>query len=234
MDASLDTNVIIHLYKANLQSVFFNRFEKIKVYDFIRNQEMKNHAESETIDLFDKDVEMGKIELISNDYLKGIGMYNVFLQHVKDIRILFDGGDLGEVYAISMAKTLGCICLVTDDIKERGPHYTLMRIPDSDVKPFAFYEILFFDYLEAKLNEEELIKCFNTICEASGLTWNCSSKLKEFLRRFVMGKYSDSEKEWFKDYCRMNQINARERIEKMITYLKTTSQPSNAAEWRLK
>jgi putative acetyltransferase len=43
---------------------------------------------------------------------------------------LFDGGDLGEVYAISVAKTLGCISLVTDDIKERGPHYTLMRIPD--------------------------------------------------------------------------------------------------------
>lgn len=45
----------------------------------------------------------------------------MFLQQVKDLRILFDGGDLGEVYAISMAKTLGCICLVTDDIKERGP-----------------------------------------------------------------------------------------------------------------
>jgi len=222
MDASLDTNVIIHLYKANLQSVLFNRFEKIKVYDFIRNQEMRNHAEPETIALFDKDVETGKIELISNDYLKGIGMYNVFLQHVKDIRILFDGGDLGEVYAISMAKTLGCICLVTDDIKERGPHYTLMRIPDSDVKPFAFYEILFFDYLEAKLNEDELIKCFNTICESSGLTWDCSSKLKEFLRRFVVGKYSDSEKEWFKDYCRTYRIHARERLEKMIAYLRNT------------
>jgi hypothetical protein len=38
-------------------------------------------------------------------------MYNVFQQHVKNIRILFDGGDLGEVYAISMAKTLGCISI---------------------------------------------------------------------------------------------------------------------------
>jgi hypothetical protein len=219
MDASLDTNVIMHLYKANLQSVLFNRFQKVKVYEFIRNHEMQNHAEPETIDLFDKDVEAGKIELISNDYLKSIGMYNVFLQHVKDLRILFNGGDLGEVYAISMAKTLGCICLVTDDIKERGPHYTLMRIPDSDVKPFSFYEILFFDYLEAKLNEEELMNHFNTICELSDLTWDCSSKLKEFMRRFAVGKYSESEKEWFKDYCQANQINARERIERMIAFL---------------
>jgi hypothetical protein len=37
MEASLDTNVIIHLYKANLQSVLFYRFGKLKVYEFIRN-----------------------------------------------------------------------------------------------------------------------------------------------------------------------------------------------------
>lgn len=221
MDASLDTNVIIHLYKANLQSVLFNRFQKVKVYEFIRNQEMKRHAGPVINDLFDKDVEAGKIELISDDYLKSIGMYNVFLQHVKDLRILFNGGDLGEVYAISMAKTLGCICLVTDDIKERGPHYTLMRTPDSDVKPFSFYEILFLDYLEAKLSEAQLITRFNTICELSGLTWNCSSKLKEFMRRFVFGKYSDSEKEWFNEYCRINRINAKDKIVRMIEFLES-------------
>lgn len=221
MDASLDTNVIIHLYKANLQSVLFNRFQKLKVYNFIRNQEMKKHAGQEINNLFDKDVEAGKIELISDDYLKSIGMYTVFSQHVKELRILFNGGDLGEVYAISMAKTLGCICLVTDDIKERGPHYTLMRIPDSDVKPFSFYEILFFDYLEAKLNETQLITHFDTICELSGLTWNCSSKLKEFMRRFIVGKYSDSEKEWFKEYCRINHINAKEKIMSMIKFLES-------------
>lgn len=90
MDASLDTNVIIHLYKANLQSVLFNRFQKLKVYEFIRSHEMQNHAEAEIIDLFDKDVEARRIELITNDYLKSIGMYNVFLQHVKDFRILFE------------------------------------------------------------------------------------------------------------------------------------------------
>lgn len=221
MDASLDTNVIIHLYKANLQSVLFNRFQKVKVYEFIRNQEMKRHAGPVINDLFDKDVEAGKIELISDDYLKSIGMYNVFLQHVKDLRILFNGGDLGKVYAISMAKTLGCICLVTDDIKERGPHYTLMRTPDSDVKPFSFYEILFLDYLEAKLSEAQLITRFNTICELSGLTWNCSSKLKEFMRRFVFGKYSDSEKEWFNEYCRINRINAKDKIVRMIEFLES-------------
>ncbi len=57
MDASLDTNVIMHLYKANLQDVLFNRFEKLKVYEFIRNQELKKHAGPEILDIFDKDIE---------------------------------------------------------------------------------------------------------------------------------------------------------------------------------
>lgn len=70
MEASLDTNVIIHLYKSNLQSVLFARFDKLKVYEFIRNHEMKNHAEPEIIDLFDRDVELGIIELVTDKYLK--------------------------------------------------------------------------------------------------------------------------------------------------------------------
>lgn len=106
MDASLDTNVIIHLYKANFQAILFNRFKKLKVYEFIRYQEMERHATTEIIDLFDKDVKAGNIELISDAYLKDIGMYNVFQQHVKDIKILFESSDLGEVFAIATAKTL--------------------------------------------------------------------------------------------------------------------------------
>ena len=219
MDASLDTNVIIHLYKANLQDILFNRFEKLKVYEFIRHHEMKNHTTPEILDLFDKNVEAGEIELITDAYLKGIGMYNVFQQHVKDIRILFNGGDLGEVYAISMAKTLGCISLVTDDIKERGPHYTLMRIPDSDVMPFAFYEILFLDYLEGRITEEKLLNSFKTICDLSKLTMDCSSKLKMFMRRFWSSPYSDSEREWMKSFCTVNNINAKERIQKLFAYI---------------
>ena len=67
MDASLDTNIIIHLYNANYQSILFDRFEKVKVYEFIRNHEMENHASSAVIELFDK------------DYFKSIGMHKVYI-----------------------------------------------------------------------------------------------------------------------------------------------------------
>lgn len=219
MDASLDTNVIIHLYKANLQSVLFNRFQKLKVYEFIRIHEMVNHAEQKIIESFDKDVAADRIELITDQYLKSIGMYQVFLQHVKEHRILFDGGDLGEVYAIAMAKTLGCICLVTDDIKERGPHYTLMRIPDSDVIPFAFFEILILDYLEGKMTEKELMESFNSVCILSGLVWDMQSKLKGFMRRFWSDPYSESEKVWMSGFCSDKGIGAKVRIQKLWNYI---------------
>jgi len=180
---------------------------------------MKNHAAPEIIEQFDKDVDAEKIELITDDYLKSIGMYNVFQQHVKDLRILFEGGDLGEVYAIAMAKTLGCISLVTDDIKERGPHYVLMRILDSDVMPFAFYEILFLDYLESEITEEELLNRFNTIRDLSELRMNCSSKLKTFMRRFWADPYSENEKEWMNFFCTEKNIDAKQRLQRLHRYL---------------
>lgn len=220
MEASLDTNVIIHLQNANYQPILFNRFERLKVYEFIRYHDMENHATKEVIDLFDKDVELGRIEMITNDYLKSIGMYNVFKEHVSDIRILYDGGDLGEVYAIAMAKTLGCITLVTDDIKEYGPHYTLMRIPDSDVMPFAFYEILLLDYLEGIISETDLENQFNIICSLSDLNMNFSSKLKAFIRRFWISPYSKSEKQWMISFCNENNINAKQKIQNINMYLK--------------
>ena len=52
MDASLDTNVIIHLYKANMQEILFDRFDTLKVYKFIQVQELDKHAEPEIKRLF--------------------------------------------------------------------------------------------------------------------------------------------------------------------------------------
>ena len=220
MDASLDTNVIIHLYNANYQSVLFDRFEHIKVYEFIRSHEMKNHASAEVIDLFDEDVQSGRIELITYDYLKSIGMHNVFNSHVKELDILFDRGDLGEVYAIAMAKVLGCISLVTDDIKEYGPHYMLMRIPDSDVIPFAFYEILFLDYLEGIINEVELDKQFNEISDISNLRMGISSKLRVFINRFWLDPYTDNEKLWMSSFCEERNIKVQQKLRRLQAHIK--------------
>lgn len=219
MEASLDTNVIIHFYNANLQFILFNRFEKIKVYEFIRKQEIEKHASSDIKKLFDKDVSVGKIDLVTEDYIRNIGMHNVFHQHVQNIRILFNVQDLGEVYAIALAMTLGCISIITDDIKERGPHYTLMRMHDLDVIPFAFYELLFLDYLEEKITERELLNYFTSICYTSNISINILSKLKIFIKRFWTNPYRKIEKEWMIDFCIKKNIDAKPKLQYLNNFL---------------
>lgn len=61
MEASLDTNVIIHLYRAGLQEILFRRFSKVKVFEFIRKQELNRHADSDILRQFDEDVSNGKL-----------------------------------------------------------------------------------------------------------------------------------------------------------------------------
>ena len=56
MNASLDTNVIIHLYNADFQDVLFDRFDKLIVYQFIRHQELKRHASQDLLKEFDDQI----------------------------------------------------------------------------------------------------------------------------------------------------------------------------------
>ncbi|SHH97739.1 hypothetical protein [Desulfosporosinus lacus] len=40
---------------------------------------MKKHADAEVLEIFDKDVESGKIELVTDTYLREIGMFVMIL-----------------------------------------------------------------------------------------------------------------------------------------------------------
>ena len=47
MRASLDTNVIIHLYQANMQSILFEIFKDgVFIYEQIRNVELEHHGKA--------------------------------------------------------------------------------------------------------------------------------------------------------------------------------------------
>ena len=69
MRASLDTNVIIHLYKAELQSVLFDVFDDgVFIYEQIRNVELENHGR-DVLKTVDSDIASGKIEIYTNQKL---------------------------------------------------------------------------------------------------------------------------------------------------------------------
>jgi hypothetical protein len=64
--ASLDTNAIIHFYKANLQDILFDFFDEgVFIYEQIRNIELENHGQ-EVLNNVDRDIALGKIELYTN------------------------------------------------------------------------------------------------------------------------------------------------------------------------
>ena len=49
MRASLDTNVIIHFYRAGLQDILFRFFDEgVFIYEQIRNIELNNHGKEKT------------------------------------------------------------------------------------------------------------------------------------------------------------------------------------------
>ena len=58
------------------------------------------------------------------------GIGNVFEDHVRENRLIYEPGDLGEIYAIALAKTLGLTILITDDIKVDIPMQKCMFFRD--------------------------------------------------------------------------------------------------------
>lgn len=134
MRASLDTNVVIHFYRANLQNILFEFFEDgIFIYEQIRNVELERHGK-DILDFVDADISSGNIEVYTDEKLKNQAVYKIFEHNVHENRLLYETGDLGEVYAISLAQTIGAYSLVTDDIKQGGPYMSLLQL-EYDVCP---------------------------------------------------------------------------------------------------
>ena len=62
MKASVDTNVRIHLYRADKQKLMFDMFDKVYADEFIINVELENHG-SDIISMVIADIDEGKITL---------------------------------------------------------------------------------------------------------------------------------------------------------------------------
>ena len=170
MRASLDTNVIIHFYRAQRQEVLFEVFDEgVFIYEQIRYIELEHHAK-DLLEKIDLDILSGKIELYTDQKLKELAVLNLFEINVVENRNLYGSGDLGEVYAISLAQTLGVFSLVTDDTKQGGPYMSLLQFDDS-VMPFNFSDVLILRYLLGLADEYQTVKDFNLINDISNLNW---------------------------------------------------------------
>ena len=211
MRASLDTNVIIHFYKAGLQDILFDFFDKgVFIYEQIRNIELENHGQ-EILDKVDSDIASGKIELYTNQKLKELQVYKIFENNILENRNLYGSGDLGEVYAISLAQTIGAYSLVTDDTKQGGPYMSLLQF-DDDIMPLTFADVLILRYLVGDADESMTVKDFNLINNSSNLNWSFRSQVSKFIKRFLKDPYRSEDTEWIRNLAATNGFSIKEKL----------------------
>ena len=211
MRASLDTNVIIHFYRAGLQNILFDFFDEgVFIYEQIRNIELENHGQ-EILDKVDSDIVSGKIELYTNQKLKELQVYKIFENNILENRNLYGSGDLGEVYAISLAQTIGAYSLVTDDTKQGGPYMSLLQF-DDDIMPFTFADVLILRYLVGNVDEHKTVTDFNLINNSSNLNWSFKSQVTKFIKRFLKDPYRSEDTEWIRNLAATKGFSIKEKL----------------------
>lgn len=211
MRASLDTNVVIHFYRANLQDILFDFFDEgVFIYEQIRNIELENHGQ-DILEKVDSDIAAGKIELYTDQRLRELAVFKIFENNVNENKNLYGSGDLGEVYAISLAQTLGAYSLVTDDIKQGGPYMSLLQFED-EIMPFTFADVLIIRYLLGMVDEKQTVNDFEMINCASELNWAFRSQVVKFVKRFFKEPYRVEDTIWIKRLTSENNINVKMKL----------------------
>ena len=147
-----------------------------------------------------------------NQKLKELSVYKIFEKNVNENRLLYGTGDLGEVYAISLAQTIGSYSLVTDDTKQGGPYMSLLQFED-DVMPFTFADVLILRYLMGKVDAFKTVNDFDVINSASDLKWAFRSQLAKFIRRFLKNPYRKEDTRWIESLERKYGIRLKEKFE---------------------
>lgn len=218
MRASLDTNVIIHLYRAELQGILFDLFDEgVFIYEQIRSMELEHHGQ-DIITKVDSDINAGKIELFTDQKLKVLAVYKMFENNVRENRILYNAGDLGEVYAISLAQTIGAYSLVTDDTKQGGPYMSLLQL-DYDIMPFTFADVLILRYLMGIVDAEQTVEDFELVNNQSQLNWSFRSQISKFIKRFFKEPYREEERQWIKDLATKYNISIKQKLAELSSKL---------------
>ena len=211
MRASLDTNVVIHFYRANLQDILFDFFDEgVFIYEQIRNIELEHHGQ-DILEKVDSDIAEGKIELYTDQRLRELAVFKIFENNVNENKNLYGSGDLGEVYAISLAQTLGAYSLVTDDIKQGGPYMSLLQFED-EIMPFTFADVLIIRYLLGMVDEKQTVNDFEMINCVSELNWAFRSQVVKFVKRFFREPYRVEDTIWIKRLTSENNINVKMKL----------------------
>jgi predicted nucleic acid-binding protein len=125
MNASLDTDIIIHLYRAGNKELLYSLFDGLYVYEYLVEQELKNNARDVYLE-FRKDIEDGLANAVISTDLQKRHVKVLFDKYVQDSQYLFDRG---EMYAVALARAMGIEVLLSDDTEESDAVSKLFDYP---------------------------------------------------------------------------------------------------------
>lgn len=199
MDASLDTDIVIHLYKSDKKDLLFLFFDKLYIHEYLLENEIKKKSTS----VYEKvkvDIEKGHINVITNLDLVEMRVKRLF--------------DTGEQYGVALAKTMGLASFLSDDTKNFGPHETLVKELIKDVIPFTFYELLFLKYINTDMSSANLYKEFEEVNSKSIVEhpMNFRIRMLTTVRRFSIRYGTERDKKWINEFCKNRNINYNKKM----------------------
>ena len=113
--ASLDTNILIHLWKSGTEAMLGKMFGKAYVYQWLIDVELRHHADAALMERIIEAMEDGFLEPVDDRALKEMGLWSAFREAYEDVSMFFSGPDTGEGYAIALAQAFGIPALVTEE-----------------------------------------------------------------------------------------------------------------------
>ncbi len=217
MDASIDTDIVIHLYGSGKDELLFYFFDQLYMHAYLYEQELRVKG-ALIYQKVSTDVEKGRIKIVSGKDLTSMGIQGLFESYKRDYKYIFDSG---ELYAVSMAKAMGLVAFLSDDANKFGPHETLVKELIEDVMPFAFYELLFLKYLSSAISLEEMHREFDVITSKTMHRHPMKFRTKMMMtaRRFSQRHGTKRDCYWVKQYCQENNIDYRVKMRKLKEYL---------------
>ena len=198
MDASLDTDIVIHLYGSGKEGLFYDLFDQLYMHMYLYDRELRRKSPL-VFQRVSEDVERDRIRIISNRDLSGMGLQSLFDEYRREYEYLFDSG---ECYGVSMARTMGLAAFASDDTARHGPHEALVRELIEGVMPFSFYELLFLKYLSSCLSTEGMHQEFHSVTSQTmgRHPMQFRDRMKRTARRFSERHGTERDYDWVMAY----------------------------------
>ena len=210
MDASLDTDIVVHLYKSGKKELLFSFCNKLYMHWYLLENELKGKSYSVYQEVVD-DTCNGSIKIVTGLDLARMGVKNLFNRYMEEYEFLFD---TGEQYAVALAKTIGIAALLSDDTKRFGPHDMLVRGLVEGVIPFAFYELLFLKYIKTDMTPEEMLYEFEEV-NANSMEkhpMNFRNRMLKTVRRFSKRFGEERDRRGLSEFCCNNGIDYGKKV----------------------